>query len=101
MASMARMAGVTAAPNQAWIRATILRAEQSPQFADKWMLEIEISAAEPISGPQLALVGMRAQAFTIRPAWDLPLPAQVEAEAEYVGGPRLGAFRLKNLRAVQ
>lgn len=49
-------------------------------------------------GPQRAQPGMRAQAFTLRSGWDLPLPVEVEAEAEYVGGPRQGSFLLKNLR---
>lgn len=85
------------APNQARIRATILRAERAPGTADKWLLEVEICQAMPVRGPQRAEPGLRAPAFTWRPDWDLPLPVQVEADAEYIGGPRHGSFQLLNL----
>lgn len=95
---MGMQAAMMVAPNLAQIRATVLHAAPSPQSPGKWMLEIEILAVQPVNGPQAARPGMRAQAFALQPAWDLPVPAQVEADAEYVGGPGQLLFRLKNLR---
>lgn len=95
---MENLTAVMVAPNSARIRVTILRAEPSPQFPEKWLLEVEIRSVRALSGPQRAQPGMRTQAFTVRAGWDLPLPVEVEADAEYVGGPRQGSFLLRNLR---
>lgn len=92
---MAMHAAIMVAPNQARVRATILRAERAPEAGDKWLLEVEIGMTTPVHGPQRARPGLRAQAFTRRAEWDLPV--QVEADAEYIGGPRQGIFQLMNL----
>lgn len=89
--------GIMAAPNSSRIKTRILRAEKSEQYADKWQLEFEILESENISGPNFARVGEKGEGFTFRPAWDLPLPVIVEAEAEYIGGPQKGLFQLTNL----
>lgn len=87
-----------AAPNSSRIKAKILRVERSGQYADKWQFEFEILESQNAGGPNFAHVGAKAKGFTFRPAWDLPLPAIVEAEAEYIGGAQEGLFQLTNLR---
>lgn len=93
--------GVMAAPNNARIKAVISRVEQSAQYPDKWLLEIEIVESQSISGPNFARPGKKAEGFTFRDAWDLPMPVTVEADAEYIGGPQKGVFQLTNLRQSQ
>lgn len=87
-----------AAPNKARITARILRAEQSAQYPDKWILELEILVSEGLSGPNFAKAGEKVDGFTFCPSWDLPLPATVEAEVEYLGGARKGLFHLTDVQ---
>ncbi len=89
--------GVMAAPNSARMKAKILGARQSANFPDKWLLELEIIESQSTRGGAFATPGETREGFTFRSAWDLPLPAIVEAEAEYIGGPQGGLFHLTNL----
>jgi hypothetical protein len=92
-----RVQGVMAAPNRAKIKARVLRVEQSPQYSDKWHLELEILASQNVSGPNFARIGEKVQGFAFGPAWEAPPPAIIEAEVEYIGGPQGGQFQLTNV----
>lgn len=95
---MEKPPGVMIAPNSASIRARIVRVEHSTHMQQKWVLEMEIREVRQIHGPQRAQPGMQARASTVCGEWNLPLPVEVEADAEYVGGPHQGEFALTNLR---
>lgn len=91
---------VPAAPNQSEIRALVREVEQSPQFADKWMLRIEILETTPIRGPQFARVGATVTAFAFGPTAPAQVGDEIVALAEYIGDPRGGQFRLEEIRVV-
>jgi hypothetical protein len=93
--------GVMAAPNNSRIKARILRMAQSEQYADKWQLEFEILESRNVTGANFARVGEKVEGFTFSTAWDIPLLAVVEADAEYVGGSQNGLFHLTNLHPCQ
>jgi hypothetical protein len=85
--------GVPAAPNRSRMTARVLAVRQSPQFADRWLLRIRVEQVRPIAGGTFAAAGQERDAFVFgaRP----PSVGDVlDADAEYVGGPSGGAFRL-------
>lgn len=90
-----------AAPNQSEIRARVLKIERSPQFEDKWNLEIEILAFQAIQGGTFAEVGQRVQAFTISEQVPFQQNDIISAKAEYLGSPRGGNFRLTQIQVEQ
>lgn len=89
---------VMAAPNRSRIKARVFRAEQSKEFSDKWLLGLEILESSALSGPNFAKPGQKVEGFTFTPAWKGPLPALIEAEAEYIGDARRGTFHLTEVR---
>lgn len=93
--------GVMAAPNRSRIKARVFRAEQSKEFPDKWLLELEIVESAALSGPNFARPGQKAAGFTFAAAWEAPLPALIEAEAEYIGDARRGTFQLSEVRLAE
>jgi hypothetical protein len=93
--------GVMVTPNNSRIKAKILRVTQSEQYADKWQLEFEILELQNVTGASFACVGEKVEGFTFRAAWDIPLPAVVESDAEYIGGSQKGLFQLTNLQPCQ
>jgi len=91
---------VPAAPNQTEIRAIVRNVQQSPDFADRWHLEIEILEATPIHGPQFARVGETAKAFTFGSVSPVQTGDEIIALAEYIGDARGGQFQLSQIRIV-
>jgi hypothetical protein len=92
--------GVPAAPNQSRIRAIVRSVEQSPQFSDKWLLEIEILEATAIHGGQFARVGETVQAFAFGADAPAAVGDEISALAEFIGDQRGGQFRLEQIEIV-
>lgn len=93
--------GVPAAPNRCEIEARVLHITQSPDFADKWLLGIEIRASSPIEGPNFARVGETVGAFTFDPPGGLGADTVISAQAEFLGDARGGQFQLTEIRLVE
>jgi hypothetical protein len=93
-------APVPAAPNQSRIRAVVQSVEQSPQFSDKWMLEIEIVEATSVQGGQFARGGETVTAFAFGQEPPVAVGDEITAVAEYVGDERGGQFRLQEIEIV-
>jgi hypothetical protein len=89
------------APNQSKIRARVLRINQSPQFKDKWNLEIEILTIEPIQGGTFAEAGQTVQVFTISEKLLFKQNDVISAEAEYLGDFTGGTFQLTQVKVEQ
>ncbi len=89
------------APNHSKIRARVLRINQSPQFKDKWDLEIEILMIQPIQGGAFAEAGQTVQAFTISEQLPFTQNDVISAEAEYLGDPTGGTFQLTEIKVEQ
>jgi hypothetical protein len=96
----ASFGGVPAAPNRSAIEAKVVRIEQSPEFSDRWHLELEFLSSENISGPNFARVGQTARAFTFEPTSGISPGRTIAAEAEFLGDERGGQFRLTQLHLV-
>lgn len=90
--------GIGAAPNQSEIRATVRTIERSPDFPDKWLLELEILDARSISGPSFAAAGRAMSAFAFDPPSGLVPGAIIVAGAEFIGDARGGVLRLSGVR---
>lgn len=87
-----------AAPNQSKIRGRVLKIDRSPQFSDKWNLEVEVLMIQPIQGGTFAEVGQTVQAFTICEQTPFKQNDVISATAEYLGDPRRGTFRLTQIQ---
>lgn len=85
-------------PNQSRICARVLKIQQSPQFSDKWNLEIEILMIQPIQGGTFAEVGQKVQAFTITDSLLFQTNEIICAEAEYLGDFQSGSFQLTHIQ---
>jgi hypothetical protein len=92
--------GVPAAPNRSEITAVVVQLEQSPAFADKWLLQLEIRSSRSLEGPNFARVGAVADAFTVEPVAGLIPGTQLKAQAEYLGDARGGTFQLRNIEVL-
>jgi hypothetical protein len=92
-----RAGGVPAAPNRSEITALVLQLEQSPAFADKWLLQLEIRTSRALEGPNFARAGAVADGFTVEPLGDLAPGRQIRAQAQYLGDPRGGTFQLRGI----
>lgn len=86
--------GVSAAPNLARIGAICEQAVRSADSPRKWMLGLRIESVEVLYGGTFVRAGEQVDAI----AFDLPVDpvvgARIYADAEYLGGPRGGEFRL-------
>ena len=86
--------GVVSGPNRSRMTATVVDAAQSPDSAEKWTMRLRVENNEPIEGGSFATPGDEVDAM----AFELPEPvaagARITADAEYVGGPFGGVFRL-------
>lgn len=97
--------GVMAAPNKVKIKATVLNLRQDSQFQDKWHLEMEILSSESVMGPNFARTGERVNGFAFEstPGFspqNIAPGKTIAAEAEYVGGPTNGIFRLNRIEGI-
>ena len=92
---------VMAAPNRSRIKAKVLQTEPSARFADKWHLELEILESEDLEGPNFARVGETAQGVAFEQGGAIAAGDVISAEAEFVGGPRGGQFRLFEVAALR
>ena len=93
--------GVMAAPNQSEIKAKVLAIKQSPDFEDKFLLELEILDSKSISGPNFAHIGEKVKGFGFELKPDLLAGKIITARAEFVGDERGGKFRLKQIRLLE
>jgi hypothetical protein len=89
------------APNQSKIRAKVLRINESPQFKDRWSLEIRILMIQPIKGGTFSEVGQIVQAFTIADQLPFKQNDVIAADAEYLGDSSGGLFQLTQIRVEQ
>jgi hypothetical protein len=89
---------VPVAPNQARIRAKVLRVEQSPDFSDKWLFELQIIESQAVYGGNFARVGQNAKGFTITPTCTLSGGEIITAQAQFLGDMRGGRFQLVDIR---
>jgi hypothetical protein len=86
--------GVMAAPNQSEIKAKVLATEQSPDFQDKLLLELEILNSKSLNGPNFARVGEKVKGFTFESKSKFSEGAIITAQAEFLGDERGGRFQL-------
>jgi hypothetical protein len=86
-----------AAPNRSEITARVLEIEPSPQFADKWYLQIEILEARAIAGGAFARAREQARAFTFGQECPVRRDDVITASAEYLGDERGGQFQLSEI----
>lgn len=93
--------GVPAAPNRSDITARVLSLTQSPTFADKWQLELEVINSETRFGGDFAQAGKTISAFTFEEVTDLKEGSVLKAQAEFVGDARGGQFQITRLRVVE
>ncbi len=89
------------APNHSKIRARVLTIDRSPQFSDKWNLKVKLLMIQPIQGSTFAEVGQTVQAFTISEQLSFKQNDVISAEAEYLGDPSGGSFRLTQVQVEQ
>lgn len=89
-----------AAPNRSRITARVLAVKQSPDWPDKWLLDIEILASEGVEGPNFATPGRRGPAFVIGEKCDVPVMSTIQAFGEYIGDGHGGQWQLTDV-AVQ
>lgn len=89
--------GIMAAPNQCEIEARVLGLEQSPQFSDKWLFEVEILASQKLHGPNFAQVGNRYKAFTFESIAQIEVGSKIKSKAEYIGDAHTGQFQLTEI----
>lgn len=95
---MAQPRPVPAQPNQSEIKAKVLKVEQSPIFADRWHVEIEVMESRPLVGPNFARVGERVSGFTFAPSAPTEAGDVVSANAEFIGDERGGQFQLSAIK---
>lgn len=88
---------IMAAPNQSQIQAKVLQIRQSPQFADKWLLELEILAVTSISSGSFIQVGQQVSAFTVGAQPHFSIGSKITATAEYMGNPQGGMLQLSRI----
>ncbi|MBO3460414.1 hypothetical protein G7B40_020045 [Aetokthonos hydrillicola Thurmond2011] len=93
--------GMMAAPNQSEIKAKVLHIQQSDQFSDKWYLELKILESKNITGGTFAQIGDQVKAFTIAQSPHFGANSIISAQAEFVGDPHGGFFRLNNIQIVK
>lgn len=86
-----------AAPNRARLTGVVVGLTQPSDSADRWFLRVTVEKVEPEYGPQLAEPGSEIDAVTFDPPPGLAPGVRVVAQAEYVGGPTRGTFRLNQL----
>ncbi len=91
---------IMAAPNQCAIKARVLNLERSPQFSDKWLLDIEILESKQIMGPNFARVGQSVKGFTFESISNIVPGSILQAKAEYIGDVRKGQFQLTDLEVI-
>lgn len=92
--------GVTAAPNRSEITARVLQLDQSPAFADKWLLRLRIRSSRALEGPNFARVDAVVDGFTVEPVGDLTAGKEIKAQAEYLGDARGGTFQLRDIEVM-
>lgn len=97
---MPEFKGVMAAPNRSQIKAKVLSLEQSSEYPDKWIFDLEILESKNISGPDFAHVGERANGFAFDPLPDISSGDVVAGEAEFLGDERGGKFRLSEIKII-
>jgi hypothetical protein len=85
---------VTAAPNRSRLTARVLSVEPSPRFADTWLLRIRVQDVQGLSGGTFAASGQDRDAVAFGPGPVAEAGDVIQADAEYVGGPAGGVFRL-------
>ncbi|MDQ1276495.1 MAG: hypothetical protein QG610_2073 [Euryarchaeota archaeon] len=93
--------GVMAAPNQSEIKAKVLGKKQSPDFEDKFLLELEILDSKSLSGPNFAHIGENVKGFTFESKPELLAGKIITARAEFFGDERGGKFRLTQIRLLE
>ncbi len=86
-----------AAPNRARLTGVVVGLNRPSGAADRWLLRVAVERVEPEYGPQLAEPGDEVDAVTVDPPPELAPGVRVVAQAEYVGGPTRGTFRLHEL----
>lgn len=89
---------VIAAPNRCSIRAKVLDLRQSSKYSDKWHFSLIILASSPIEGPNFARIGNQVAAFTFEAFPKIFQGDAIEAEAEYIGGAKVGQFQLFSIK---
>ena len=85
---------VTAAPNRSRLTARVLSVEPSPRFADTWLLRIHVQDVRALAGGTFAARGQDRDAVAFGPGPVAEAGDVIQADAEYVGGPAGGLFRL-------
>jgi hypothetical protein len=75
-----------------------VRSEQSPAFADKWLLDLEIVDSKTLRGGNFARSGQKVKAFAVEPPEGLSEGCTITAQAEFLGNPRGGQFRLTDIQ---
>ena len=94
---MPEFKGVMAAPNRSQIKAKVLSLEQSSEYPDKWIFDLEIIESKSLSGPNFAHVGEKAEGFAFDPLPALSSGDVIDGEAEFLGDERGGKFRLSEI----
>jgi hypothetical protein len=89
---------IMAAPNQSEIKARVLAIEQSPDFKDKLLLELEILDSKSLSGPNFAHIGEKVKGFTFELKPKLQEGRIITARAEFLGDERGGKFQLTQIK---
>lgn len=90
-----------AAPNQSEIKAKVLAIMQSPDFEDKFLLELEILDSKSLSGPNFAHIGEKVKGFAFELKPELLDGKIIAARAEFFGDERGGKFRLTQIRLLE
>ena len=85
---------VSAAPNRSRLTARVISVEPSPRFADTWLLRIRVQEVRALSGGTFAAPGQDHDAVAFGPGPVAGAGDVIQADAEYVGGPAGGVFRL-------
>lgn len=93
--------GIMAAPNRSRITAKVLSVDRSPDWSDKWLLEIEIISSEPVEGPNFSTRGQRGFAFAIGDHSAIRPLCTIQADAEYIGDAHGGQWHLENLSVLE
>jgi len=81
-----------AAPNQSEIKAKVLAIMQSPDFEDKFLLELEILDSKSLSGPNFAHIGEKVKGFAFELKPELLDGKIIAARAEFFGVRACGKF---------
>lgn len=91
--------GVPAAPNRSRITAECLAVSQDQRSPRKWLYRLALRSMQPLHGGAFARAGDQVDAFTVGESPAMSVGATIEAEAEFVGGPREPVFRLHHVHA--